>query len=117
MPSTQPPLGHPDRRSVPRYLLSLPVSARAAQDAEPFAGMSRDISVRGIYFFIDQLLATGSVLDLSFTMPADITEGMEVFVVVQGRILRVEGESDAERIGVAVVIDKHEIVRAKPSQP
>jgi hypothetical protein len=77
--------------------------------------MSRDISVRGIYFSIDQELTPGSVLDLSFTLPAEITEGMEVFVRAQGRVVRVEMEINAGRIGVAMVIQKYEIVRAKPS--
>jgi hypothetical protein len=99
--------------------LSLPitVTARIAQKAEPVAGKSRDISIRGIYFTIDQELIPGSVLDLSFTLPAEITEGTEVFVLAQGRVVRVESESDAERVGVAMVFDKYEIVRAKSSLP
>jgi hypothetical protein len=115
MPATQLVRGPPDRRSAPRYLLSLPIVARVAQKAEPIAGISRNISVRGIYFTIDQELTPGSVLDLSFTLPLEITEGTEVFVRVQGRVVRVERDSDAERVGVAMGIEKYEIVRAKPS--
>lgn len=117
MPATHPSRGQPDRRSAPRYLLSLPIAAHAPQKAKPVAGLSRDISVRGVYFTIDQELTPGSVLDLSFTLPAEITEGMEVFVRAQGRVVRVERVVNAGRIGVAMVIQKYEIVRAKPSLP
>jgi PilZ domain-containing protein len=107
--------GYPDRRSAARYLLSLPITARLAHQAEAVAGISRNISVRGVYFTADQEFTRGSVLDLSFTLSAEITEGMEVFVRAQGRVVRVERETDAERVGVAMVIEKYEIVRAKPS--
>ena len=115
MPATQPVRRHPDRRSAPRYLLSLPIIVHVAQNAEPVAGQTRDISVRGIYFTIDQELTPGSVVDLSFTLPAVITEGTEVFVLAEARVVRVESESDAERVGIAMAIDTYEIVRAKPS--
>ena len=117
MSATQPVQGHPDRRSATRYLLSLPIAVHLAQKAEPVAGISHDVSVRGIYFTIDEALTPGSVLDLSFTLPADITEGTEVFVLVRGTVVRVESKFDPERVGIAMVIEKHEIVRAKPSLP
>jgi hypothetical protein len=115
MLTTHPGRGHPDRRSAPRYLLSLPIAARVAQKAEPVAGISRDVSIRGVYFTADLEFTPGSVLDLSFTLPAEITEGTEVFVLAQGRVVRVERETDAQRVGVAMVIEKYEIVRAKPN--
>ena len=113
MPDTDRDRGHPDRRSAPRYLLSLPVTARVAQRTEPVAGVSRDISVRGVYFTIDLELTPGSVLELSLTLPAEITEGTDVFVRTEGRVVRVEREADAGHVGVAMVIEKYEIVRAK----
>lgn len=113
MPETDPESGYPDRRSAHRYLLSLPVTARVAQRTEPLAGMTRNLSVRGVYFTTDLKLTPGSFLDLSLTLPAEYTEGTEVFIRTQGRIVRVEREADAERIGVAMVIQRYEIVRAK----
>jgi PilZ domain len=115
MPATHPGRRQPDRRSAPRYLLSLPIAARVAQKAEPIVGISRNISVRGVYFAIDKELTPGSVLDLSFTLPAENAEGAEVFVRVQGPVVRVERTTGAGRIGVAMVIEKYEIVRPKSS--
>ena len=115
MPETDPESGYPDRRSAHRYLLSLPVTARVAQRTEPLAGMTRNISVRGVYFTTDLKLTPGSFLDLSLTLPAEYTEGTEVFIRTQGRVVRVEREADTGRIGVAMVIQKYEIVPAKPN--
>ena len=111
MPDTDPDGGHPDRRSAARYLLSLPVTARVPDRTEPVAGMTRNISVRGVYFTTDLKLTPGSFLDLSLTLPAEYTKGTEVFIRTQGRVVRVE--RDAGRIGVAMVIQKYEIVRAE----
>lgn len=116
MPATHPSRDQPDRRSAPRYLLSLPISAHVAHKAEPVAGISRNISVRGVYFTIDEELTPGSVLDVSFTLPVETSEDTEVFVRAQGRVVRVEKGTDAERSGVAMVIEKYEIVRTKPSR-
>lgn len=74
------------------------------------------MSVRGVYFTADQEFKRGSVLDVSFTLPAEITEGTEVFVRAQGPVVRVERGRGGGRVGVAMVIEKYEIVRAKSNQ-
>jgi hypothetical protein len=107
-----PDTGYPDRRSAPRYLLSLPVTAHIAPTSEPVSGITRNISVRGVYFTTDLRLTPGSFLDLSMTLPAEYSEGTEVFIRTQGRVVREERES-AGRTGVAMVIQKYEIVRNK----
>ena len=113
MADTDPDGGHPDQRSAPRYLISLPVTARVAHRPEPVTGVTRNISVRGVYFTTDLKLTPGSILDLSLTLPGEYTEGTEVFIRTQGRIVRVEREGEAGSIGVAMAIQKYEIVRAK----
>lgn len=113
MPDTEPDRGYPDRRSAPRYLLSLPSTPRVTQRTEAVAGMTRNISAHGVCFTTNLKLTPGSFLELSLTLPAEF-EGTEVFIRTQGRVVRVGREADAGRIGVAMVIQKYEIVRAKP---
>ena len=113
MPDSDPDGGHPDRRSAARYLLSLPLTARVPDRTEPVAGMTRNISVYGVYFTTDLTMTPGSFLELSLTLPPKFTEGTEVFIRTQGKVVRVEREADAGCIGVAMVIQKYEIVRAK----
>lgn len=72
-------------------------------------------TVRGVYFTTDLRLTPGSFLDLSMTLPADYSKGTEVFIRTQGRVVREEMES-AGRTGVAMVIQKYEIVRTKPNR-
>jgi hypothetical protein len=107
-----------ERRAARRYDLSLPVIIRSQQiskEADPRNGRTRDISTRGIFFTIDQDFATGSELDITLTLPAEITRGTEVFVRAQGRVVRVErGPKDGSSpMGVAAVIERYDIIRGE----
>jgi len=104
-----------DRRTARRYDLSLPVIIRAAveREAPQHNGKTRDISVRGVYFTIDDDLNAGAELDITLTLPAEITRGSEVFIRATGKVVRVEKRPDngSSRIGVAAVIERYEIIR------
>ena len=109
-----------DRRIARRYELNLPVVVRAATErkaADSRNGKTRDISTRGVYFLIDQQLEPGSILDFMLTLPAEITQGTEVFIHAQGKVVRVEAKPGevGERLGVAAVIEKYDIIRAEPA--
>ncbi len=109
-----------ERRAARRYDLSLPVIIRVpiSQDREPRNGKTRDISTRGVYFTIDNDLTAGAQLDITLTLPAEITRGTEVYVRAQGKVVRVEKrkEEDAERVGVAAVIERYDIIRGEPAR-
>jgi hypothetical protein len=104
-----------ERRTARRYDLSLPVSIRFPidRDSSPHTGKTRDISTRGVYLTIDSDISQGTELDLTMTLPAEVTGGTEVFIRAVGRVVRVEKGSDTEnpRLGVAAVIERYEIVR------
>ena len=106
-----------ERRAARRYDLSLPVIIRVPIDHGSPArnGKTRDISTRGVYFTIDQELTAGAELDITLTLPAEITRGTEVFVRAQGKVVRVEQKSDDDtvRVGVAVVIERYDIIRGE----
>ena len=104
-----------ERRTARRYDLSLPVIIRVPVDNEPAArnGKTRDISTRGLYFIIDQDLSAGAELDITLTLPAEVTRGSEVLVRAMGKVIRVDKrpENGASRVGVAAVIERYEIIR------
>ena len=104
-----------ERRTARRYDLSLPVSIRLPidRDSAPHSGKTRDISTRGVYLTIDSDISQGTELDLTMTLPAEVTGGTEVFIRAVGRVVRIEKGSGAEspRLGVAAVIERYEIVR------
>src|SRR5207245_10268666 len=97
-----------ERRIARRYDLSLPVIIRvpAERIADAQIGKTRDVSTRGVYFVLDQDLEPGSELDITLTLPAEITHGSEVFVRALGKVVRVEKrlEDGSTRMGVAAVI-------------
>ena len=106
-----------ERRTARRYDLSLPVIIRATAERQDDSqqGKTRDISTRGLYFVIDQDLEAGSELDITLTLPAEITRGTEVRVRVTGKVVRVEQrmEDGAARMGVAAVIERYDIIRGE----
>ena len=107
-----------ERRTARRYDLSLPVIIRVPieRQTEPRKGRTRDISTRGVYFIIGGNLGAGSELDITLTLPAEITHGTEVLVRAQGKVVRVEDrlEGGSVNLGVAAVIERYDIIRGGP---
>ena len=106
-----------ERRTTRRYDLTLPISIRLAAESlvERQEGKTRDISTRGLYFVIDQSMEAGSKLDITLTLPSEITRGTNVFVRAQGKVIRVEQrtEEGASRLGIAAVIERYDIIRGE----
>src|SRR6266851_7619568 len=108
-----------ERRGTRRYDLSLPIMVRipAQGFADTQSGKTRDISTRGLYFVIDQDVRAGAELDIMLTLPREMTNGDEVLVKASGKIVRVESrmEDGNERLGVAAVIERYDIMRGAAS--
>jgi c-di-GMP-binding flagellar brake protein YcgR len=106
-----------ERRTARRYDLSLPVIIRVPVEKETSRnGKTRDISTRGVYFTIDRDLSAGAELDITLTLPSEVTRGSEVFIRAMGKVVRVEKkpENGTSRVGVAAVIERYEIIRNEP---
>jgi len=106
-----------ERRTTRRYDLSLPIIIRVPTERalDTKQGKTRDVSTRGLYFVIEQDLEAGSELDITLTLPAEITHGTEVFVRALGKVVRVEQrlEDGNTRMGVAAVIERYDIIRGE----
>lgn len=107
-----------ERRTARRYDLTLPISIRFAAETLVTRqdGRTRDISTRGLYFVVPKDLEAGSDLDITLTLPAEITHGGDVLVRAQGKVVRVERrlEDGETRMGVAAVIERYDIIRSAP---
>jgi hypothetical protein len=107
-----------ERRAAHRYDLSLPVIIRVPVEriAASRNGKTRDISTRGVYFTINEDLEAGSELDITLTLPSEITQGAEVFVRAQGKVVRVERKPEESEVhlGIAAVIERYDIIRGEP---
>lgn len=109
-----------ERRTTRRYDLSLPVIIRvpAERSQDSQQGKTRDISTRGLYFVMDRNMETGSELDLTMTLPSEVTRGSEVFVRALGKVVRIERrmEDGNPRMGVAAVIQRYDIIRGEAAR-
>jgi PilZ domain len=99
-----------EKRSARRFPLRLPVSLRAGEMSEELAAQTRDVSARGICFFIDTAMQAGSAIDFTLTLPPEITLTEQIRVRCKGRVVRVEGGSPAAKMTVAAVIDECEFL-------
>jgi c-di-GMP-binding flagellar brake protein YcgR len=109
-----------ERRTARRYDLTLPIRIRFATESviNRQEGKTRDISTRGLYFVVPQEMEAGSELDITLTLPAEVTHGGDVFVRAQGKVVRVEPRhEDGELLlGVAAVIERYDIVRGQAAK-
>src|SRR5579863_9496056 len=109
-----------ERRLARRYDLALPVVVHLPINNEtPQNGQTRDISTRGVYFTLQKELQPGTELDFTLTLPAEITQGTEVFVRAHGRVVRVDRKNETggaaeANVGVAAVIERYDIIRGEP---
>jgi hypothetical protein len=71
-----------------------------------------------LYFVVPRDLEAGSVLDITLTLPAEITHGTDVLVRAHGKVVRVEHRlEDGETcMGVAAIIERYDIIRGETPQ-
>jgi len=106
-----------ERRVAHRYKLPLAVIVkRLPLEVAPdeMRVTTRDVSTSGVYFTSDEPLAVGIKLDISLTLPPEVTQGSAVVIDAQARVMRVDtqpGGAD-DRFGIAAVIDKFNVSRA-----
>lgn len=103
-----------DRRRAPRIPAKVPVKLRPTEGTTPYmlSAESINLSERGLYFSMEgQPLEPGTRIEVSFTMPPDVTGGMAMKVRCVARVVRVEPQSKTDRkLGVAAHIERFETV-------
>jgi hypothetical protein len=99
-----------DKRSTRRFPLRLPVSVQYAEGEEAHQAQTRDVSARGICFFVESGIQAGSPIDFTLTLPPEITLTESIRVRCKGRVVRVEGGVPAGKMAVAAVIEEYEFL-------
>jgi PilZ domain-containing protein len=95
-----------ERRVCQRFELNLPLAVHF--DGQTVPGFTRDLSGRGICFYAKTALRDGAVVELTFTMPSQITLGESMRVRCRGHVLRVSPSDEGEKSGIAVRLDSYE---------
>jgi hypothetical protein len=100
-----------DRRNVQRFQLKLPLVVRWSSEKESEAATeTRDVSSRGVYFFLPSDVSSGAPIEIIMTLPHEITMAGPVKVRCLGKVHRTE-QKDGGRIGVVATIERYEFLR------
>ncbi|MGA2334263.1 MAG: PilZ domain-containing protein [Terriglobales bacterium] len=110
MAQTQHEQDENNKRATRRFALRLPVTVRYGENEEEHAAQTRDVSARGICFYVDSAIQAGSAIDFTLTLPPEITLTESIRVRCKGRVVRVEGGPPAGKMAVAAVIDEYEFL-------
>jgi hypothetical protein len=99
-----------NKRATRRFALRLPVSVRYGENEQEHAAQTRDVSARGICFYLDSVIQAGSAIDFTLTLPPEITLTESIRVRCKGHVVRVEGGGPASKMAVAAVIDEYDFL-------
>ena len=105
-----------DRRRAPRLDSKVPVKLRPTEGTTPYvySGESINVSECGLLFVIDRKLERGSLIELSFTMPREVTGSSPMKVRCTGRVIRVDHKDMPEgKSGIAADIEHFETILAE----
>jgi hypothetical protein len=99
-----------EKRAARRFALRIPVTVnRPENPAQSEVAQIRDVSARGISFYLDSTVAQGSPIGFTMTLPPEITLTESIRVQCKGRVVRVDGASEG-RMAVAAVIEEYEFL-------
>jgi len=114
-----------ERRGAQRFEVSLPLAVRF--EGRTVHGFAQDLSARGMFFYAETALPEGAVVEITFTMPSEVTLAESMPVRCRGRVLRAlaaqAGHSqdnhsqdshsqDNQCSGIAVQLDSYEYLPA-----
>jgi hypothetical protein len=100
-----------EKRAARRFALRIPVTvSRGESPGQNEAAQIRDVSARGICFYLDSPIEQGSPLAFTLTLPPEITLTESIRVQCKGHVVRVEGNPSEGKMAVAAVIEEYEFV-------
>ena len=80
-----------EKRATRRFALRLPVAVTYAENGtQERSAQTRDVSARGISFYVDSPIATGSPIEFTLTLPAEITLTESIRVRCKGTVVRLD---------------------------
>ena len=99
-----------EKRAARRFPLRVPVRVNRNSHASGEAAKLRDVSARGICFYLDSAIAEGSAIGFTLTLPPEITLTESIRVQCKGRVVRVEDGKSEGKVRVAAMIDEYEFL-------
>ena len=94
-----------------RFDMRLPAIVRLESTHE-VQTETQNVSARGVFFYLDRAVKTGTKLEVTLTFPPHITLTDAVRVRFSARVIRVERPLPSARIGTAAMIEDYEFLRS-----
>jgi PilZ domain len=100
-----------EKRATRRFALRLPVSVTYSENgSQEKTAQTRDVSARGICFYLDSAITAGSPIEFTLTLPPEITLTESIRVRCKGKVVRVDNGAPEGKVAVAAVIDEYEFL-------
>jgi hypothetical protein len=98
-----------DQRNTRRFALNLPVTVKLPEgEAETLTAETKDVSSRGVFFYVDSDVAEGSPIEFTLTLPPEITLTQAIRVHCTGKVVRVDQQERGKKVGIAAAIDQYD---------
>ena len=98
-----------DQRSMRRFSMQLPVQVKAPQDGQEVLAVTKDVSARGVFIYVDSDLAENTPIEFTLTLPPEITMTQSIRVRCKGKVVRVDREKTG-KLGIAAMIDHYQFL-------
>jgi len=99
-----------EKRAARRFALRVPLAIERDNPGHREPAEIRDVSARGICFFVESAISQGSPIGFTLTLPPEITLTESIRVQCKGRVVRVEDGTDNGKVTVAAVIEEYEFL-------
>jgi len=100
-----------DKRATRRFSLRLPIVVKYQNGSvgeKP--AFTRDVSARGVCFYLDSPIMEGSEIEFTLTLPPEITLTESIRVRCKGKVVRAGEPDSSGEVSVAAVIDEYEFL-------
>lgn len=98
-----------EKRATRRFSLRLPIALKLGNGGGDIESRTRDVSARGVCFYVDEPPAEGSDIHFTLTLPPEVTLTESISMRCVGRVVRVE-RGQGNTSSVAAVIDRYEFL-------
>lgn len=110
-----------ERRKQPRIPMQVPITVWNGGGVPEIIGTTRDVSLKGVFFFVAAWPVKGRAFQFMLTLPSlpsrqmpDFCDGRvisshEFRVFCQGKVVRVETSGSPRHFGVAAIIERYRV--------
>jgi hypothetical protein len=100
-----------EKRAARRFALQIPVTVNRGENiSQSETAQIRDVSARGICFYLDSAVEQGAPIGFTLTLPPEITLTESIRVQCKGHVVRVENGLPDGKLAVAAVIEDYEFL-------